>query len=322
MHDLWIILKGRYSYQPPSILIIFIRTNAILNPTPSTDNILIYRLCVGVALIYLFLLPPLSFAAEPEGNLAEELIEEEPIPFASLPYAARMELNEVLLTIWESAKQEGNLTNARRTLLAYLRSPEGKHEIENGFLANSYLFHVLLARVGLLEPMMDRLSDGKNKGLHWFSHGLLRIYEKKSAQASSSFAKGIFSALQLGAADYKRLTDADIDVKYFPSMTSYSNAAFIAGRFYKMSYWEQQRILNIAIAEKVTTIEIIPADLVVPSSESYQLQALYYNLGAYLVLEEYNDTYAVKEFFNDPGDLYNILRERFGYDAREIFKRR
>ncbi len=280
------------------------------------------RLCVGVALICFLLLPPLTYAVEPEGGSAEVLIEEEPIPFASLPYAARMELNEVLLTIWESAKQEGNLMNARRALLTYLRSAEGKHEIDNGYLANSYLFYVLLARVGLLEPMMDRLADDKNKGLHWFSHGLLRIYEKKSAQASSSFAKGIFSALQLGEADYQRLIDANIDVKYFPSMTSYSNAAFIAGRFYKMSYWEQQEILNIAIAEKVTTIEIIPADLVIPSSESYQLQALYYNLGAYLVLEEYNDTYAVKEFFNDPNDLYNILRERFGYDAREIFKRR
>ncbi len=281
------------------------------------------RLCVGIALACLFSLSYPAHSATPEVDTEEEpLLEEEPIPFASLPYAARMELNEALLTIWEFAEQEESVVEARLKLLAYLRSPEGKQEIESGFFANSYLFHVLLARVGLLEPMQDRLGGGENKGLHWFSQGLLRIYEKKSAQASSSFAKGIFSSLQLNAADYQRLIDAGIDVKYFPSMTSYSNAAFIAGRFYKMSYWTQQQILNIAITEKITSIDIVPADLVNPSSESYQLQALYYNLGAYLVLEGYNDPYAVREFFDEPDDLYNILRERFGYDAREIFGRR
>ena len=299
-----------------------VRANTIFNAALPTSRAFAWRLCVGIALACLFFLSYPAHSAEPEAEAENALLEEEPIPFASLPYAARMELNETLLTIWEFAEQEGNVAEARLNLLTYMRGPEGKQEMESGFFANSYLFHVLLARVGLLAPMLDRMGDGKNKGLHWLSQGLLRIYEKKSAQASSSFAKGIFSALQLNAADYQRLIDADIDVKYFPSMTSYSNAAFIAGRFYKMSYWMQQQILNIAITEKITSIDIIPADLVDPSTESYQLQALYYNLGAYLVLEGYNDPYAVREFFDEPDDLYNILRERFGYDAREIFGRR
>ncbi len=270
----------------------------------------------------LVILPGLVLAEEvqtdagvPAGEMAEEFV-----PFASLPYAARMELNEALLTIWEFVDQGGDVREARLRLLTYLRSAEGKALSENGFLANSFMYHVLLGRAGLLSGVVERMADTENKGLHWFVQGMMRIYENKSAQASGSFAKGIFSSLLLNDEDYQRLKEAGIKVQYFPSMTPYSNAAFIAGRFYKMTFQEQEEILNVAQGRKISRFEVNPADLNNPNTISYQLQSLYYNLSAYLVMEGHNDLYAIQEFSNHPSDLFERLREKFGYDAREIFE--
>ncbi len=261
-------------------------------------------------------------AAAEDIVVAEDIVEEVVIiPFETLPYAARMELNEAFLIVWETLDQEGRLKDAQYMLLDYLRTPEGQKITRSGFLDNSYMYYVLLAKSRLLAGFLSKMDGIKNKGLRWFSQGMIRIYENKSAQASSNFAKGIFSSLQLDEADYQHLIDAGVKIRYFPTMTAYSNAAFIATRFLKVSYQEQQTILNIAMAKKVTELELIPADILMPKSESYQLQALYYNLGAYLVLESYQDSYSVRQFLDEPDDLFNILQEKFGYDAREIFER-
>lgn len=251
----------------------------------------------------------------------EEIAVEIQLPFASLPYAARMELNEELLSIWEFVDDGGDKFVARRMLLNYLRTPQGQQAVNSGSLVNSYMYHVLQGKAGLLAGVLKRMDDKQNKGLFWFAQGLLRIYENKSAQASSNFAKGIFSALQLEASDYQRLSASGLEVKYFPSMTSYSNAAFIAGRFSNMTYHQQQQVVNVALAEKVAEMDVLPSELPAPGSLSYQLQALYYNLGAFLVLESHNDLFGVQGFSDQPEDLFNILKAKFGYDSREIFQR-
>jgi len=285
------------------------------------NNFLTRKSLHAICLAFMLCLTAFSInAEEQQQELVEEIVEEE-LPFAGLPYAARMELNESLLTIWEFVDEGGDVVEARRLLLGYLRTPEGREFVAGDLPLNSYMYQVLLTKAGLLAGFLKNTDKRSNKGMHWFTQGLLRIYEKKSAQASSNFVKGIFSALQLEVADYQRLESVGIEMKYFPSMTSYSNAAFMAVRFAKMSYPEQQQILNVAIAEKIAKLELLPEEILDPTSTSYQLQALYYNLGAFLVLEGDNDLFAVQELFDKPDDLFNILKEKFGYDAREIFQR-
>lgn len=263
-----------------------------------------------------------AVAAESVPDVVEGEGEEVELPFAQLPYPARMELNDDLLKIWEFLEQNGEPLEARRQLLLYLRTESGRQLIKDKTLDNSYMYHVLLGKAGSLTGVLDRMDESDNKGLHWFVHGLLRIYENKSAQASGNFVKGMFSALQLEPEDYQRLEDNGIKVRYYPSMTSYSNAAFIAGSFAKMGYTEQQELLNVAMARKILNMDVDRSELDDPKSPSYQLLGLYYNLGAFLVLEGYNDLFAVEEFYDKPDDLYSILRDKFEFEARDVLKGR
>ena len=275
-----------------------------------------------MALISLSMTSMVFAAPAPEMAEGEAAELAEPIPFAELPYSARMELGEPLLNIWEFLDDGGEPLEGRRQLLGYLRSEGGRQVMASKYLDNSYMYHVLLGKAGSLIGVVDRMDTRNNKGLHWFVHGLLRIYENKSAQASGNFAKGIFSSLQLGPEDYRRLEDNGIKVNYYPSMSSYSNAAFIAGSFTKMSYSDQQELLNVSLARKVLNMDVDRSQLKNPQSQSYQLLGLYYNLGAFLVLESYNDLFAVEEFYDQPDDLYNILRDMFEFEARDVLKGR
>ena len=258
----------------------------------------------------------------PSDSVSEMVAEEEVVPFAALPQSARIELNHELLTIWEQLDQGGESMDARLQLLTYLRSVSGRKLTASKQMNDSYMYHVLLGKAGILAGSLDRLDESGNKGLHWFVHGLLRIYENKSTQASGNFVKGMFSSLHLVPEDYQRLADNGIKVKYFPSMNPYSNSAFLAAGFVKMIYADQQAILNVAMARKVLNMAVNPEEFNNPQSQSYQLLGLYYNLGAFLVLEGYNDLYAIEEFYDQPDDLFNILRDKFEFDSRDVLKGR
>jgi len=277
-------------------------------------------------ILLLGLLAPPVWAATAESGAADGMAGEDPAeidPYEAIPLPVGEELDRPLLDLWKFVAGGGDLQQARIQMQAYLRSPVGKQRAEAGQLANSYMFHLLLGKLSLLglSTLHEQPQETEqNKGLQWFSQGVERISSRQSGQGESSFIKGIFSVANLGKEEIQRLEQAGIKIRYWPSMNRYSNAAFIAGQFEKLTLKEKETVLNVAVGARFNGAKVDALQIHDVQSDTYMLRSLYFNLAGYIHLAGNNDYFAKTLFTNQSDDLYLRLKEKTGFDALQLFQ--
>lgn len=242
---------------------------------------------------------------------------EELDPEAVVPGAIRRGLPQPLINVWRKMQVDKDTPGAVRMIQDFMRTGTGSRLSRSDLLLNAHAYHVLLSRLGMMGTKVDRQ---KNKGLFWFSQGLEQVYTQKAIQARASFVKGIFAESEMRDEDFDRLRAEGINVKFDRTMNEYVNSAILASKFMELSLEDKEIMLNVGVGEKIARMEVVPEDLVNPASNSYRLLSLYFNLGAFIVMEGNNNFSATLAFKNSSSDLYQILLQKFGFETTDLYE--
>jgi len=184
----------------------------------------------------------------------------------------------------------------------------------------SHAYHLILDKWNWgskANKVLKILENSKNKQLFHYSIGVGRLYNGRHTKARRRFAKGIFLAADLSERDFERA-----GIEWDPDLDKEGNAYRIAEEFIAADPRGKERYLAM-VEKRFEKVKVDPkAQLKVEVNlktgkfgkipDSYRMESVFWNLGGYLVSEDYLSNWENVKPIYDTG-LYDKFCGLFKY---------